>query len=101
MPKGKKFDAAEKHFAKIEERYKYEIKSMRAERDRLAKELGEAREKIANLEAEKQSLEDWAKRLLEYTELTPEDIKTRVENDKKAKKALESLEVMTRFLTGF
>lgn len=100
MPKGKKFNAAEEHFKKKEELLRGEIKRLRSETSSKNGLISELSEKCAKLEIENQGLKEWIERLLEYTELTPEEIAARVESDKKARKALDSLGFMADFLKG-
>lgn len=91
MPRGKKFDAAEKHFMKKEERYKAELKILKESNEAREKALDEARDHIDKLETENASLKEWIERLLEYTELTPEEIKAKIKADRQAGEALELL----------
>lgn len=83
MPKGKKFTAAEKHFIEKEQRYQRQIK--RLNEYIAAQDLEIARLKVAVNERDKEILlqTDWINRLLEYTELDREDIKTVCEADKR------------------
>lgn len=101
MSKGKKFDAAEKHFKKKEEDYQRRIKylegaisQLQADMSRLAGENGE-------LLAENDSLKDWVERLLSYTELSKEDIKKVCEQDKKRGEAMTAFISMTKILNGY
>lgn len=98
MSKGKKFDAAEKHFKKKEEDYQRRIKhlegaisQLQADMSRLAGENGE-------LLAENDSLKDWVERLPSYTELSKEDIKKVCEQDKKRGEAMTAFISMTQIL---
>ena len=53
-------------------------------------EIHELRYKISQLEEKCNSLQDWIDRLLEYTEMSKEDMKTIIQKDK------DSAEVMKR-----
>ncbi len=91
MGKGKKFDAAEKHFEKKRIQYERHIKYLE---DQLSIARAELRAVIAKYdfsERENEELKNWIERLLEYTELSKEDIKAACEKDKKAAEALEWL----------
>lgn len=80
--KGKKFAAAEKHFQEKEVKLRKDIQywqELAIQRATQIKEL-EATLKSANSTIEQQR--DWIDRLLQYTELSPEDIKAACEKDK-------------------
>ena len=82
MAKGKKFNAAEKHFqGKIDDLHKIiKHKDEMLERSRI--KLNELNNEVSTLYAENNQLRDWVNRLLEYTELSKEDIKKACEKDK-------------------
>ena len=83
IPKGKKFDAAEMHFMKRKAEYE---KQIRRNRDTIFS----LNENVIRLTLENQKLQDeniktreWIERLLQYTELSENDIKKVCEADKK------------------
>lgn len=80
---GKKFDAAEKHFEKKRVQLERDIKSVKEQRDTFYKQMIEYKSKFEFLERENEELTNWIERLLEYTELTKEDIKAACEKDKR------------------
>ena len=82
MARGKKFDAAEKHFQKIKLRYESLIKQLNDERCSLHDELMQCKRKINDLEAENIQMKDWIERLLQYTELSKKDIQEACQSDK-------------------
>lgn len=98
MAKGKKFDAAEKHFMKKETVYKKEIAAITAANHDLRNQLETANNKINDLEQKNAQLEDWVARLLEYTELTPDELKKAVEANQAAVKSLKMLELIGNFM---
>ena len=96
--KGKKFTAAEKHFEQKRVQYARQIKD-------LNKQLEEARETIRlyksryeQAEQENHALRDWVERLLEYTELTKEDIAKACEKDKRMAETAEWLQRFSKFM---
>lgn len=98
MPRGKKFNAAEKHFIEKEQRYQKQIRYLKEVI--AAQELEIARLKAAVDDRDNQILsqKDWINRLLEYTELSKEDIKTVCAADKvKA----DRLSAINRFADSF
>ena len=91
MPKGKKFDAAEKHFAKEREKQNKEIKSLREQLENAHRDTRLFRSRAEFYERKTEELENWVERLLEYTELSKEDIKAACEKDKSMGEALKWL----------
>lgn len=81
--KGKKFDAAEKHFHEKEVKLRKLISELEKEVSEKADALAEATKKLSALENENAQLKEWIDRLLQYTELSKEDIKEACEKDKK------------------
>ena len=80
--KGKKFNAAEKHFEEKRVKMEKEIKCLREQLDESRKEAQSYKEKADAFESKIGELLDWIERLLEYTELSKEDIKAACERDK-------------------
>lgn len=89
--KGKKFDAAEKHFEKKRITYEKQIKGLKEQLERAHKDTNHFRSMAEFYERENDELKRWIERLLEYTELTKEDIKAACEKDKKMAEAAEWL----------
>lgn len=87
MPKGKKFDAAEKHFMKKETAYRKEIRELSDQNKKLIQKANE-------LESENERLNDWVERLLKYTELSPEQLKEHIQDIKKMAKMSEMTDVL-------
>lgn len=94
MPRGKKFNAAEKHFIEKEQRYQKQIKNL--EQLNAAQDLEIARLKVAIKERDNQILlqTDWINRLLEYTELNKEDIKAACEKDKHVNDLFDAISIV-------
>ncbi|OQB15745.1 MAG: hypothetical protein BWY15_00458 [Firmicutes bacterium ADurb.Bin193] len=80
--KGKKFDAAEKHFEKKRVAMQRAIDIHRAASAEITRENRALKAELYTLQAENQQLKDHIERLLEYTELTEADIKKACEKDK-------------------
>lgn len=81
MSRGKKFDAAQKHFEGEKVKYEKQIKYLREEISAQKKTISEQKEEIDSLSSENCQLKDWVERLLEYTELSKEEIKTACEKN--------------------
>ena len=88
MAKGKKFDAAQKHFEGKKIELEKQIKYLTARVSEQNKTISEQRGQIDALSSENQQLKEWIERLLEYTELSKEDIKAACEKDKKIASAM-------------
>ena len=88
MAKGKKFDAAQKHFEGKKIELEKQIKHLTARVSEQNKVILEQKEQIDALASENLQLKEWIERLLEYTELSKEDIKAACEKDKKIASAM-------------
>ena len=88
MAKGKKFDAAQKHFDGKKIELEKQIKYLTARVSEQNKVISEQKGQIDALSSENQQLKEWIERLLEYTELSKEDIKAACEKDKKIASAM-------------
>lgn len=96
--KGKKFTAAEKYFHEKEVKLRKEIQSYRdsiKEKNEMIKAL---ESEVDSLKNENVSMEQWIERLLEYTELSKEDIKAACEKDKKLARAASLILRIGKFL---
>lgn len=83
MARGKKFDAAEKHFYKEKCSYERRIKTLSDNLKSTTEKLALTERRLDEAENEITQLKDWVERLLEYTELSREDIKAACEKDKR------------------
>lgn len=88
MAKGKKFDAAQKHFEGKKIELEKQIKTLTARVSEQNKTISEQKGQIDALSSENLQLKEWIERLLEYTELSKEDIKAACEKDKKIASAM-------------
>lgn len=90
MAKGKKFDAAEKHFLKKEEIYQKRIKELSAEAARLCAERDNLSAEVQRLTSENEQQKEWIERLLAYAELSKEDIKAVCRQDRERGEAMSA-----------
>lgn len=85
MPKGKKFDAAEKHFMEKERFIKKELKEKTEEciglRTILKNTIDENNTKCKELEKEVERLNSFVKVLIKYTKLSEEELHTISQKD--------------------
>ncbi len=94
MPKGKKFDAAEKHFEKIKCEYAKTIKHLSIKLDESREEALEYKRLYEEVSGENEQLKAWIERLLEYTELSMDDIKQACEKDKRMGEAVKMMSTL-------
>ena len=103
MAKGKKFDAAEKHFEKKRIQYERKINDLTQQLENAHRDTRHFRSLYEFAERENEELKAWVERLLEYTELSKEDIKAACEKDKRAAAALSWLQrfgILSQFTGG-
>ena len=103
MGRGKKFEAAEKHFEKKRIQYEKRIKYLEEQLELTRKDLRKFVSNCDFIERENEELKNWIERLLEYTELSKEDIRAACEKDKKAAEALSWLDkfgILSQMLGG-
>lgn len=98
MAKGKKFTAAEKHFAQKRVELDRKIKHLSELTNKQAATIASQDETIRKLKDENLRLNDWIERLLEYTELSKEDIKAACEKDKKLNGLLSFFGTVSKFI---
>ena len=96
MSKGKKFDAAEKHFEKKKCEYEKKIKYLSTELTESREEALEYKRLYESVSGENEQLKAWIERLLEYTELSMEDIKQACEKDKRMGETMKMMSTLFR-----
>lgn len=101
MPKGKKFDAAEKHFEKKRQEYENTIKRLNNTLKESRAETIKYKTAYENVIGENEQLKAWIERLLEYTELSIEDIKEACEKDKQMGEAAKMLTGLMKFTGSY
>lgn len=100
MSKGKNFDAAEKHFEKKRMDYDKRIKSLSIALNESRGQTAQYKKLYDDLKGENEQLKAWVERLLEYTELSVEDIKQACEKDKKLGEVMGMMSAMFN-MSGF
>lgn len=99
--KGKKFNAAEKHFIEKEIKYQSQIKSLTTTIQGIKSSQAELLHKNQVLTDENTQLKDWVERLLQYTELSEADIKAVCEQDKHRGEAITQFMGMVNMLNRY
>lgn len=97
MSKGKKFDAAEKHFEKKKCEYDRKIKSLTIALKESREETLKYKRLYEDANGENEQLKAWIERLLEYTELSMEDIKQACEKDKRMGETMKMMTTLFKF----
>ena len=103
MPKGKKFDAAEKHFREKEIRLNRQLRAAEDARRAAEKHDAETTAENQKLEAENEKLRAENVRLAELMELTPEqrkDLFERIDAEKKLAQTMSAIGHMGRTFLG-
>lgn len=96
--KGRKFSAAEKHFEKKRVQYEKQIKSLNEQLDSAHRDTRLFRGRYELAERENEELKNWLERLLEYTELSKDDIRQTCDKDKRMAEAAEWLKKFSSFM---
>lgn len=95
--KGKKFDAAEKHFMKKEEQYKKQIKALETALIEKTEKEKSNDALIASLSKQNAMLIAQNKKLMELCKLSEADLKILVEKDKNVAEAAKSMLTLMQY----
>lgn len=95
--KSKKYLAFDKERAK----YRHEIRDLQREVKENLREIEVLNQKISELEESVQQKDEWIRRLLEYTELTDEDMINQIQKDKSVSEVINHIEEMNNMILGF
>lgn len=97
MPKGKKFDAAEKHFEKKRVEYQKIIEDLHKQLENEIKTNADLRNRCVELEAESRRLDDKVQCMLQLTNMSEQQIEYIIEHDKKMSEAFDVIIAMGKF----
>ena len=78
-------------FDKERAKYGKHIRELESELKQKDREIGELRDQILQVEEKCQSLRNWIDRLLEYTEMSEEDMKKIIQKEKDSAEVMEHL----------
>lgn len=93
--------AKDRAFERERAQYKKKIHELEKTLSDTIKENDRLHSAIGDLNAQILEKDDWIQRLLEYTELSEEDMKKIIEKDKKVSEAVETLSTMQSTLGRF
>lgn len=77
-------------------KYRHEIRELQCEIKENLCEIEILNRKISELEGSIRQKDDWIKRLLEYTELTEEDIRNQIKKDRSVSEVFKHIEELNR-----
>ncbi|WP_301204765.1 hypothetical protein [Bacteroides acidifaciens] len=79
---------------------RHDLNAYRSLCDQKDTQIRELKERISELESKLQEKEDWISRLLEYTEMNPEDMKRKISCEKDAVRLMEGFRWIGEFLNN-
>lgn len=88
-------------FDKERAKYRHEIRDLQREVKENLREVEALNQKISELEESIREKDEWINRLLEYTELTEEDMKKQIRKDKSVSEVIDHMEEMNSIICGF
>lgn len=88
-------------FDKERAKYRHEIIDLQREVKENLREIEVLNQKIAELEESIREKDEWINRLLEYTELTEEDMKNQIQKDRNVSEVINHMQEMNDIIFGF
>lgn len=88
-------------FDKERAKYRHEISALQREIKENLREIEILNQKILELEESIRQKDDWIQRLLEYTELTEENMRNQIKKDKSVSEVINHMQEMNSMICGF
>lgn len=88
-------------FDKERAKYRHEISTLQREIKENLREIEVLNQKIHELEESIRQKDDWIQRLLEYTELTEEDMINQIKKDKSVSEVIDHINNMNILISGY
>lgn len=82
-------------------KYRHEISSLQREIKENLREIEVLNQKILELEESIRQKDEWIRRLLEYTELTEEDMGNQIKKDRSISEVINHMQEMNNMILGF
>ena len=82
-------------------KYRHEISSLQREIKENLREIEVLNQKILELEESIRQKDEWIRRLLEYTDLTEEDMRNQIQKDRSVSEVINHIEEMSGMICGF
>ncbi len=97
----RKLSAKDKAFEKERITYRQRIRQLESTISSLKVELAKIKGEVAEKDEKIRQLEDWVNRLLEYTELSEEEMKRVLEKDKTVSEVFENVKAMQSIFVDY
>lgn len=88
-------------FDKERAKYRHEINDLQRTISNQLVEISNLSKRISELEDSVRQKDEWIHRLLEYTELSEEDMRKQIKKDKNISEVLEHINDMNNLICGF
>lgn len=88
-------------FDKERAKYRHEISTLQREIKENLREIEVLNRKILELEESVRQKDEWIRRLLEYTELTEEDMRNLIQKDRSVSEVISHMQEMNSMIFGF
>lgn len=88
-------------FDKERAKYRHEIKDLQRTISKQLAEISNLSKRIFELEDSVRQKDEWIHRLLDYTELSEEDMRKQIKKDKSFSEVLEHINDMNNLISGF
>ena len=88
-------------FDKERAKYRHEISALQREIKENLREIEVLNRKILELEESIRQKDEWIRRLLEYTDLTEEDMRNKIQKDRSVSEVINHIEEMNNMICGF
>lgn len=88
-------------FDKERAKYRHEIKDLQITTTKQLLEISKLRKRISELEESVRQKDEWIQRLLEYTELSEENMRKQIKKDKNVSEVLEHINDMNNLIAEF
>lgn len=82
-------------------KYRHEISDLQREIKENLREIESLNRKILELEESIRQKDEWIRRLLEYTDLTEEDMKNQIQKDRSISEVINRMQEMNSMIFGF
>lgn len=88
-------------FDKERAKYRHEINDLQRTTTKQLLEISNLSKRISELEESVRQKDEWIQRLLEYTKLSEEDMRKKIQKDKNVSEVLEHINDMNNLIAGF
>lgn len=86
-------------FDKERAKYRHEIRDLKREIQKQQDKIATLNREISELEENNRQKDDWIRRLLEYTELTEEDMRNQIKKDRNVSDVVDEIKKMEHLIS--